>query len=163
MESKVDRSVFCFLVAMDFLIGNKTLDEIYGPTNVNMKDDLKELKTVDELCGSDTVNMDEFMTLDEIYGSYNTDMTERRNVDDFDEFVVSNRRLKVFDDMKELSKDDDEETPSDCSTMLSPGTEVSACITNDGSCIPIRQLGSLEIPAIITGSLILTHSRRLLL
>ncbi|KAG0627914.1 hypothetical protein M758_2G237500 [Ceratodon purpureus] len=136
---------------MDFLIGNKTLDEIYGSNNVDMKDDMKELSTVDENRGSDTVNMDEFKTLDEIYGSYNIDMNERRKSDDLDGFDLSSRRLKTLDGMMVLNIDDDDEVALDCSPMLSPGTEVSACITNDGSCIPLRKLGSLEVPAIITG------------
>ena len=147
---------------MDFLIGGKTLDEIYGLTNVDMKE---ELKPLDEKRGSETVDMSEFKTLDEIYGAYNVDMNELEKLDSVNGFDIRNRRLKTFHDMKELNMDDDEDNVSafDCSTMLSPGTEVGKCIKNDGSSIPRRKLGSLEIPAIITGSSIFTHSARLLL
>ena len=31
------------------------------------------------------------------------------------------------------------------------GTAISGVVTNDGSCIPLRKLGSFEIPAIVTG------------
>lgn len=134
---------------MDFLIGGKTLDEIYGSTNVDMKE---ELKPLDEKRGSETVDMSEFKTLDEIYGAYNVDMTELEKLDSVNEFDMSNRKLKTFDDLKELKMDDVEDNVSafDCSTMLSPGTEVGKCVKNDGSSIPCRKLGSLDIPAIIT-------------
>lgn len=39
-------------------------------------------------------------------------------------------------------------------TIASPGTETTGIVKNDGSCIPLRKLGSFEIPAIITGSTI---------
>lgn len=37
------------------------------------------------------------------------------------------------------------------SAMPSPGTETTGIVKNDGSCIPLRKLGSFEVPAIITG------------
>lgn len=42
------------------------------------------------------------------------------------------------------------------SAMPSPGTETTGIVKNDGSCIPLRKLGSFEVPAIITGSPIST-------
>jgi len=41
----------------------------------------------------------------------------------------------------------------------SPGTETTGIVKNDGSCIPLRKLGSFEIPAIITGNLLSTCFR----
>ena len=146
-----------FLRSMDFLIGNKTLDEIYGSINVDMRDDGKELKTLDEKRGSDAVSMDEFKTLDEIYGSYNADMDELKRSDAMDGFGMRSRRVETLDNMTGLNVDDDDEAAFDCNAILSPGTEVSACVKNDGSCIPLRKLGSLEIPAIITGNSVFSH------
>ena len=43
-------------------------------------------------------------------------------------------------------------------TISSPGTATTGIVKNDGSCIPLRKLGSFNIPAIITGSLIFSHA-----
>jgi hypothetical protein len=43
-------------------------------------------------------------------------------------------------------------------TISSPGTATTGIVENDGSCIPLRKLGSFDIPAIITGSRIFSHA-----
>jgi hypothetical protein len=43
------------------------------------------------------------------------------------------------------------EVTNEAGMCESRGTETTRIVKDDGSCIPVRMLGSFEIPAIITG------------
>lgn len=136
---------------MDDTNALKTLDEIHGPNMDNMN---TGLKTLDDFYGSNTDKLSNLLkTVDEIYGSNMGDLNELDK--------ITGQRLKTSDGLTTLGRDIQELNISDMNEfdMLSsgagmipsPGTEVTACVKNDGSSIPLRKLGSLKIPAILTG------------